>query len=138
MELGDKYQTGVLWQDFQHGQLIDLFDKIQKARENRTDENLYRYTLAFLAMYVTHHFKLEEQYMEAYNYPDAEVHKKEHQAFVAELKLFRNQQNEYSDEGAEDLLTRVGEWILSHILDVDQDLGKFILEYEKNHSPLNR
>ena len=40
----------VLWQDFQHKQLIDLFEKIKEARSNNKDKNLYRYTVAFLAI----------------------------------------------------------------------------------------
>ena len=129
--LQEKYKTGVLWQDFQHGQLIDLFGQIQEARRNKTDKNLYRYTIAFLAMYVRHHFALEEQYMEKYRYPDAEAHIKEHNEFIRELTDFRNEKSDYSDERAEELLTRIGEWILGHILDVDRDLAEYILEYER-------
>ena len=134
MELQDKYKTGILWQDFQHGQLIDLFEKIAEARQDKKDKNLYWYTVAFLAMYVNHHFKLEEQYMEKYRYPDADEHIKEHKQFIKELKVFRTEHGTYSDKSAEDLLTRIGEWILGHILDVDMHLGKFILKYEKEHS----
>lgn len=131
MKLQDKYKTGVLWQDFQHGQLIELFEKIEQARQEKTDKNLYRYTLAFLAMYVNHHFKLEEQYMIKYNYPDTDDHVKEHKDFVKELKVFRRQKESYSEKRAQELLTRIGEWVLGHILDTDKHLGRFILEHEK-------
>ncbi len=129
--LKDMYRTGVLWQDFQHRQLIDLFEDIKEARRQKNDKNLYRYTIAFLAMYVTHHFKLEEAYMEKYGYPGTEKHIQEHKDFIGELKEFRKEKSSYSDESAEELLTRLGEWILTHILDDDQSLGKFILENEK-------
>ncbi|MCP3873921.1 MAG: hemerythrin family protein [Desulfobacteraceae bacterium] len=128
-----KYETGVVWQDFQHKQLIDLFSKIKEAKDNKKDQNLFRYTVAFLAMYVNHHFKLEEEYMEKYNFPEKDVHQKEHQSFVKELKSFRNENKEYSEDGANDLLTRMGEWILSHILENDQKLGTFILNKEQGN-----
>lgn len=131
MKLDIKYKTGVVWQDFQHKQLIDLFEKVKDARSNNKDKNLYRYTLAFLAMYVNHHFSLEEKYMEKYKYPDKELHHKEHQAFIKELKEFRSENTDYSEAGTDDLLTRMGEWILSHILENDQKLGEFILSFEK-------
>jgi len=131
MALDAKYETGVVWQDYQHKQLIDLFDKIKEARSNDNDKNMYRYTLAFLAMYVNHHFKLEEEYMEKYNYPDKSMHQKEHREFVKELKDFRVENMEYSKEGTDDLLKRMGEWILSHILENDQKLGEYILAFEK-------
>ncbi len=57
MELDTKYETGVVWQDFQHKQLIDLFGKLKAAKINEDDKDLYRYSIAFLAMYVNHHFR---------------------------------------------------------------------------------
>ncbi len=125
------YETGVVWQDFQHKQLIDLFQKLKEAKSNKTDKNLYRYTLAFLAMYVNHHFKLEEAYMKKFNYPDQTSHLKEHRNFIKELKAFKTQNEKYSNAGSDDLLNRLGEWILNHILKDDQTLGAFILKKER-------
>jgi hemerythrin len=131
MSLDTKYETGVVWQDFQHKQLIDLFGKIKEAKENKTDQNLYRYTIAFLAMYVNHHFKLEEEYMDKYQYPGREKHTDEHKKFIKELKSFRVDNYEYSEDGSEDLLARMGQWILSHILGDDKTLGIFIRDEER-------
>ncbi|MBU1195878.1 MAG: hemerythrin family protein [Proteobacteria bacterium] len=131
MDFDAKYETGVLWQDFQHKQLIDLFTQVKEARASNKDQNLYRYTVAFLAMYVNHHFKLEEKYMEQYKYPGRKLHTKEHQDFVHELKEFRMDNKDYSPQAGDDLLMRMGEWILSHILEDDQKLGKHILNWEK-------
>lgn len=132
MSLDAKYKTGVVWQDFQHKQLIDLFEKVKEAKQNKSDENLFRYTVAFLAMYVNHHFKLEEEYMEKYNYPDKKTHTKEHKAFIDELKLFRSENQSYSEDAGDALIMRIGEWILSHILENDQTLGRYILMHEKS------
>jgi hemerythrin-like metal-binding protein len=135
MKFNVKYETGVVWQDFQHKQLIDLFGKVKEAASNSRDKHLYPYTLAFLAMYVNHHFKLEKAYMEKYRYPDLDAHHREHQTFIKELKEFKAEHMEYSKAGADDLLTRMGEWILGHILETDQKLGKFILKVEQPHGP---
>jgi len=134
MKFDVKYEIGVVWQDFQHKQLIDLFRQIKEARSKKKDENLYRYTLAFLSMYVNQHFKLEEEYMEKYGYPDKAVHQKDHQKFVKELKEFKFENMDYSEAGTEDLLARMEDWILSHILENDQKLGKFILSFEQKES----
>ncbi|MFH2091259.1 MAG: hemerythrin family protein [Pseudomonadota bacterium] len=131
MILDEKYETGVLWQDFQHKQLIDLFGKVKEAKSNNTDGNLYRYTVAFLAMYVNHHFKLEENYMDKYKYPGKDKHFDEHRTFIKELKEFRAEHSEYSEECTDDLLIRMGDWILGHILRDDMLLGEFILAAEK-------
>lgn len=131
MSLDAKFETGVVWQDYQHKQLIDLFEKIKQAKTDHKEQNLYRYTIAFLAMYVNHHFKLEEEYMDKYDYPGKEDHKKSHRGFIKELKKFREANTEYTEDGADDLLQRLGEWILNHILGDDKGLGEFILEKEK-------
>jgi hemerythrin-like metal-binding protein len=134
MAIDAKYKTGVVWQDFQHKQLIDLFQKIKEARANKKDENLFRYTVAFLAMYVNHHFSLEEEYMEKYQYPGKDAHHKEHQDFVKEIKAFRDENKGYSQRASDDLLTRMEDWILTHILEDDQRLGRHIQSFEKNRS----
>ena len=134
MIFDERYETGVVWQDFQHKQLIDLFERINEAKSKNTDKNLYRYTIAFLAMYVSHHFKLEEQYMEKYDYPDTAVHFKEHREFVQELTVFRAENLAYSQAGTDDLLIRMREWILSHILENDQKLGEYIVSFEQKIS----
>lgn len=134
MALDVKYETGVIWQDFQHKQLIDLFEQIKQAKKNQKDKNLYRYTVAFLAMYVNHHFRLEEEYMKKYNYPDTKTHIDEHQNFIKELKEFRVDNYDYSQEGSDDLVSRMGEWILDHILGDDIALGAYILAEEKKRA----
>lgn len=131
MSFDTKYETGVVWQDFQHKQLIDLFQRVKEARSNQKDQNLFRYTIAFLAMYVNHHFNLEEEYMKKYHYPAIGAHQKEHQGFVKEIKAFRDENKDYSEEASDDLLTHMGEWILSHILEDDLKLGAYIQSFEK-------
>ncbi len=131
MPLDVKYETGVVWQDFQHKQLIDLFQKVKEAKSNKKDQNLFRYTVAFLAMYVNHHFSLEEVYMEKYRYPEKDAHHREHQDFVKELKAFKDENKDYSEKASDDLLTSMGDWILNHILENDQKLGAHIQSFEK-------
>ncbi len=125
-----KYETGVIWQDFQHKQLIDLFGKIKQAGSDDREKSLFPYTTGFLAMYVNHHFTLEEEYMAKYNYPDTEVHTQKHKAFIEEVKAFRKEHREYSAKAVGDLIVRIEDLILSHILENDQKLGKFILGKE--------
>ncbi len=130
MKPDTKYETGVIWQDYQHKQLIDLFEKIKQARSDDSEKSLFPYTTGFLAMYVNHHFSLEEAYMAKYNYPDTEEHTRKHKAFIKELKAFRKEHREYSAKAVDDLIVRMEDWILSHILENDQKLGKFILRKE--------
>ncbi len=131
MILEKKFHTGLVWQDFQHKELMDLFIKLKKARKNKTDKDAFRFSIAFLSMYVNHHFKLEEEYMDIYYYPDRESHKKEHRSYIKTLKEFRSNHKTYSDEAMDQLMTKIKDWILNHILGDDKNLGAYILKAEK-------
>ncbi len=131
MALGEKYFTGVVWQDFQHKQLLDLFFKVKEAKRTNAGDEVLKYSLAFLAMYVNHHFKLEEEYMDIYYYPDIELHKKEHKEYIKKIKYFRTHFKEKDDEAVDKLLRTINAWILDHILADDKKLGEYILECER-------
>ena len=137
MALGDKYNTGVVWQDFQHRQLMDLFFKVKEAKANKTGDEIFNYSLAFLAMYVNHHFSLEEEYMDVYYYPDTAKHKKEHRFLVKELKAFRKNHPEYDEASINKLMITINNWILNHILGDDKKLGEYILQCEKQKDDKN-
>jgi len=129
MSLEQKYKTGVLWQDIQHQQLVDLLEKFSAGDE--MGQEMFTYTLAFLVMYVNHHFNLEEEYMQVYAYSDLAVHKKEHAQYIQQLKEFRKTHPRYSKEAGDILMKTVLSWILNHIMAEDQKLGKFILTEER-------
>ena len=132
MTLGEKYNTGVVWQDFQHRQLMDLFFKVKEAKASEEeDKGVLKYSLAFLAMYVNHHFKLEEEYMDIYYYPETEAHKKEHKDLVKRIKVFRKNFKDYDDKAMDNLLVTLNNWILNHILGDDKKLGEYILSCEQ-------
>lgn len=131
MALGEKYYTGVIWQDFQHKQLMDLFFKIKEAKAKKSGDDVVKYSIAFLAMYVNHHFKLEEEYMGVYAYPDQTEHKKKHKEFVKKIKVFRKRFPEYDEKAMEQLLVTMNNWILSHILGDDKKLGDYIRKKEE-------
>ncbi len=130
MELDKKYQTGVLWQDTQHSQLISLLDDLRNANARGADPKMFTYTTAFLVMYVSHHFNLEEEYMETYEYPDREYHIQQHHHYIEMIKSFRKAHTRFSEEGAQILEQTILGWIMEHILDNDMKLGEFIRNSE--------
>ena len=101
MDINKKYQTGVLWQDIQHKEFIDLVNKFSNMQEDNSQASMYTYTLGFLVMYAHHHFNLEEGYMKKYLYPDFEHHQKEHKKLIQQLKDFRKKYPAYTPEAVE-------------------------------------
>ncbi len=131
MALEKKYNTGVVWQDFQHKELMELFFKVKEAKVKNKGADVFKYAVAFLAMYVNHHFRLEEEYMDIYFYKDTESHKKEHKELIKKLKVFRKQYKDYDDKAIDTLLVTLNNWILNHILGDDKKLGDYILSCEQ-------
>lgn len=129
--LDHHYKTGVLWQDLQHKELIGLLERLSNPNPQDSSPSIYTYSVAFLVMYTSQHFSLEEGYMEAYTYPDRELHQSLHKEFLVRLKEFRSKYPSYSPEAADILLKNILNWILNHILENDQKLGEFIIEKEK-------
>lgn len=135
MALGKKYNTGVVWQDFQHKQLMDLFFKVKEAKAKKAGDDVFKYSLSFLAMYVNHHFKLEEEYMDIYYYPDTDLHKKEHKDLIKKIKSFRKNYTEHDEQSINKLLITLNDWILNHILENDKKLGEYIISCEQKAKP---
>jgi len=108
--------------------LLSHFDQLLKACEaGKGLEELSR-LLNFLDEYVVKHFNNEESIQRLRNYPGYENHKKEHESFVARLKLLKQ---EISTEGValhhlmetNNLLLK---WLIHHISTVDVQLGVFL------------
>ncbi len=131
MKFGEKYSTGVVWQDFQHRQLIDLLYKLKKEKVEKADSNVIRLSAAFLAMYVHHHFTLEEEHMDLYCYPGMELHKKGHKDYIKRIKVFREKQFDCDDNAVDGLIQTISHWILNHILTDDKKLGSYIIKAEQ-------
>jgi hemerythrin len=82
-----------------------------------------------LTEYADDHFILEEAYMEAANYPDAPSHIKAHDTFRNRLNNMVAEQAGYEDEAVRELLSLfLREWLTRHVMGVDKELEKYILD----------
>lgn len=131
MDLDKKYLTGVLWQDFQHTNLINLLEKLKKSKSEGTDAKVFDYAVAFLAMYVNDHFDLEQVYMKKYDYKESSHHIQEHKSFITKIKELRGEHSKHSKEAMDLLINNISDWIKDHIMENDLKLGTFIIEKEK-------
>lgn len=132
MTLDVKFHTGVLWQDTQHSEWINLLDKLETTRTENFDLGLFHQAVSFLVMYVNHHFKLEEVYMDKYDYSEKRFHKEEHRLYILRLKDFREKYKHPEDKACSRIIESMKEWVFSHIMENDQKLGKFIAQMEQN------
>lgn len=124
----DGFATGVAEIDAQHKELIIQVDRLLGALAS--DPSAVGRLLDFLGDYAVSHFDTEERMMEAAAYPGAERHREAHAGFV---RAFGRLRFDYDLDGlTEGMSELIGgwmiQWLTSHILDLDKQLARWLLE----------
>jgi hemerythrin len=120
--------VGVAELDSQHKALFEHLNRLVQAMSQGQATQEIGQTLDFLARYAQSHFATEEQHMTRYDYPSLEAHRLQHRAFVREFDTWMK---EFEDKGTSvalvlDVHRRVSDWLVNHIMNTDQLLGRFL------------
>ena len=114
--------------DDEHKRLVQLLNNLYDAMPLGVANKILPTILHELVNYTKTHFKNEEAAFEKYNYPDAEAHKKEHDAFGKKLDRFYKSFNEGSVTLSEDVFNMLHEWVKDHIMQSDKAYTRFLNE----------
>ncbi len=126
VEWSDELATGILWQDFQHAELIAHINRLHQAIiAKQAQEELWR-MLEFLEKYVDNHFSLEERYMEVAHDPTIREHARAHQQFRNNLNDLREFDGTGAQLTAASLCYDLYEWVTHHIRTTDKNLGRLL------------
>ena len=114
--------------DQEHAVLIEYINLLQKAVENESSVRIIGQVLEGLTEYTNTHFFVEEEIMEAYEYPDRGNHLKAHDGFrgkLAELiESYENGDTKLSDA----VMNFLKDWLTEHILKIDKKLSDFLAD----------
>ena len=126
----DEFQTGLLWQDFQHKELLDNISLLNNSIQLRIDDTQIEKMYMFLSNYVNQHFAIEESYMKKYGYPNIKEHLEEHSEFINCLILLDKHKQESNVETrtleSVALCKELNDWFITHIQTYDKKLGEFL------------
>jgi len=116
--------TGDMEIDNQHKFLIDTFNDLGDAIQHGSGMGSISKILGVLRHYADWHFAKEEDCMESYHCPAAQVNKIAHEVFIEKTSRY---QKEYELSGSSNELalhihTELSDWIVNHILAVDGQL----------------
>lgn len=130
LEWSDRFAIGVSDVDRQHQELFHQVNNLLKACNQGVGKDALPEIFDFLGKYVVEHFTTEERYMKRYRYPKFFEHKKVHEDFI---KTFLNFRKDAETEGpGVRLVVQVNrilvDWLKNHILQMDQEMGKFLRE----------
>ena len=136
IEFTSDLMTNVESIDKQHKALIDCINEIVAIGIDAANKDAIDKHLLFLGNYVIKHFHDEEQVQIEVGYPKYEQHRKMHQDFVEDYKVFLAQ---YKKDGPSVRFMRhlnqaVIRWIIQHIKDADLDLAYYIREKQETAS----
>jgi len=112
--------SDVLWQDAQHQVLFEILDQIADPESGSA-------VVERLRTYTETHFALEEQYMEALDYPEREAHMRAHDRFRKEINALLSDGEEPDALFRDIVSTFLREWLTRHVFGIDKQLEAFLL-----------
>ena len=112
--------------DRQHKVLVALLDKMYVALSQGKGNKVIGVILIDLNLYIKTHFAAEEKLMIIHNYPEYEVHKKEHEALAREVVDLFKKFNTGESVSAIAVGKFLKDWLNNHIKKTDKQLGSFL------------
>lgn len=125
LEWDDSLNTGVLFVDTQHKQLVAILNSLNQAMEKGEGRNKLGQILKELIDYTKVHFAAEEAIFEKLKYPQEQAHKLEHQELVTKVLQFQKQFESGGVSLTIDVLDFLQDWILVHIKKSDKAFGEW-------------
>ena len=114
--------------DEQHKKLITLINILMDAMKQGKGKEALEKIISELVAYTTTHFTLEEKYFTKFGYPDADRHKKEHQAFIAKVADFKAKIESGKLALTLEVMNFLSDWLRNHIMKTDKQYSKFFNE----------
>jgi hemerythrin len=126
IEWSDSFLIGVEVFDEHHKHLVYLLNQAYDDFVAGASVSKNNPLLDELFAYAQYHFEAEEHMMCKLSYPAREQHMWEHTVFARQLYKIRRDYEENKTGTPLEILTFLKEWLASHILKSDADLGHYI------------
>ena len=120
MSWNQGYIIGNATIDGQHRRLVDLINDLADAIDAGRGRDLLGPVLDELVSYAATHFKDEEKIFAASSYPDARMHRSQHEAFTFQAIKLRDEYRSGVNVLSADTLSFLREWLNGHILGTDK------------------
>jgi hemerythrin-like metal-binding protein len=122
----DLYVVGVEVIDRQHEGLATLLNCLSESHRAGKSEEILLFRLDQLIDAVEEHFQAEEELMDEKGYPDAELHRAEHNDLAIQVNGYRTRFAAGEESLTGSILDFLRDWLRNHILISDRRLGRFL------------
>jgi methyl-accepting chemotaxis protein len=126
MAWNDSFATHVGEVDSHHGRLIELINEIYQGIMLEKDKVIVDSTLDELVNFTVMHFGYEESLFDKYGYEDSVSHKQKHKELLGQVGDYVAKYKEGDTEISHELLTFLKNWLMKHILGVDQKYAAYL------------
>jgi len=118
------YSVGVAAIDEQHRVLVGLLNRLNAERSAGHSPKVVGEVLDSLVGYAGRHFAFEEALMHEHRYPATAAHEAAHQRLAQRVGAMIAAQAQGGAVSLQDLTVFLRQWLISHILHTDKELGK--------------
>ena len=125
LEWDKSFNVNVKEIDEQHKKLVSMINTLHSAFIDSRGENIHKEIIDNMVEYATIHFATEEKYMEKFNFPASQTHKKEHDNFTREALNLQTQLRIGGFVLSIKILNYLKSWLQNHILVTDKNYSKF-------------
>jgi hemerythrin len=122
--------VGMAQIDLQHQELFARINRLMECAEDGKLEET-RQTINFLQDYVIFHFGDEEQAMASHGYPQATMHKNQHQEFREQFAALKEKLARGDRDASVVAQTKAWlvDWWIDHINIVDREMAAFLIRH---------
>ncbi len=132
-----RFSVNIAEIDQQHKKLIGLINRLNEVMQPSSQDMLKSAMEELITQasvinemvdYSQYHFSTEEGYMRKYRYPDYEKHKKEHEFFIHEVRIFKNDFDNGKVVLSIKIMQFLKKWLGNHIRGTDKEYEPFFRE----------
>ena len=113
------YSVNVNMFDSQHQNLFAIINKFYDLASTTKDSHALSAVFKQVVDYTQTHFKIEEHYLQKYQYPDVEQHKELHRNLVDRANALYTEITEGKAGAADSAIVFLKNWLEGHIKGVD-------------------
>ncbi len=123
-----EYSVNIERIDAQHKHLVSLLTRLHYAIAEESERIAVGKILSELVDYTKYHFSTEESLLRAYQYPNYENHKKQHNDLKKHVYQLQEDFILGSATVSYEMLTFLNNWVENHILGTDKQFSYFLNE----------
>ncbi len=122
----EEYGVKIAQIDQQHKRIVDLINQLNEAMSKGKAKDVLGKILDDLVSYCASHFKLEEQLMQANEYPGFAEHKEKHDKMTAKVLNLKKEVDAGRKLISLEVMKFLEQWLDKHILGTDKQYGPFL------------